>query len=159
MTPTPIRLSLRAFDAADAPAVEDWFDEGGLQLPGRGAAWADRLVGDPRIVAFVAAEAGEPVGLLRLDCGPDGLAELTIVIAPGRRRMGRGRAVFEAALPHIRALGVRGLVAFVGLDNEVALRFFERLGFGTDARVGGWLRMQRFVHAGGPAVEPLEVET
>lgn len=157
MTATRHPLQLRAFCAADAPAVASWFEDAGLTLPPPGSAWAARLVEDPRIVVFVAEEAGRPVGFLRLDCGPDGLAELTMVVCPAKRAQGRGSQLFALALPRIRALGLRGLVAFVELRNDGARRFFERRGFCAGSRVGDRLRLQRLVHAGGPSVEPLDV--
>jgi GNAT superfamily N-acetyltransferase len=157
MSETPQPLRLRPFCAADAPAVPGWFEGGGLLLPPPGTAWAARLVTDPRIRAYVAEDAHGAFGMIRFDCGPDGFAELTLVVAPARRRRGLGRAIFEAALPQVRELGVRGLVAFVGIEDRAALRFFERAGFCQQGLVGDRLRLQRLVHAGGSQVEPLDV--
>lgn len=157
MSATQQPLRLRSFRAADAPALPAWFEGGGLSLPPPGSSWAERLVADPRIRAYVAEDAQGAFGLIRFDCGPDGLAELTLVVAPARRRRGHGRAIFAAALPQVRELGVRGLVAFVGIDDRAALRFFERVGFCQQGLVGDRLRLQRLVHAGGSRVEPLDV--
>lgn len=157
MTATEDSLILRAFRAEDAPAVAAWFEGDGLSLPVKGTSWASRLVSDPRIVAFVAEERGEPVGLVRLDCAPDGLAELTMVVRPGCRRRGRGHRIFALLLPQVRDLGVRGLVAFVAIHNALALQFFGRVGFRAGARVGERLRLQRLVHTGGPSTQPLDI--
>ena len=100
MSATQQPLRLRAFRAADASALPAWFEGGGLSLPPPGSSWAERLVADPRIRAYVAEDAHCAFGLIRFDCGPDGLAELTLVVAPARRRRGhecRGR--FGGARP------------------------------------------------------------
>jgi GNAT superfamily N-acetyltransferase len=118
--------------------------------------WPARLLADARIVALVATSGERPVGLVRLDCGPDRIAEITLVVDPDRRRGGQGRSMFIAALEHARRAGIRRIVAWVDLGNEAALAFFGEMGFDPHEVVGDRIRMQRLVHAGGQA-EPLDV--
>lgn len=152
------QLQLRPFRLADAGTVEPWLDAPGLSRPGGAARrdWPQRLLADQRIVMHVAEAGGRQVGLVRLDCGPDRVAELTIVVAPGCRRAGLGGAMFAAALAHARRLGLRSLVALVDLDNGAALAFFGEQGFVHEGLVGGRLRLVRLVHAGD--LRPLDIE-
>jgi L-amino acid N-acyltransferase YncA len=119
-------LNLRPFVLADAGAVEPWLDGPGLSLPPGQARrqWPQRLLADARIVALVAEAHGRRIGFVRLDCGPDRVAEVTLVVAPGCRRFGFGREMFVAALHRARRLGLRALVACIDVANAAALSFF-----------------------------------
>ncbi|MFM1872974.1 MAG: Acetyltransferase domain [Planctomycetota bacterium] len=157
--PAPADLQLRAFRVADAPAVEAWFVAPDLAVPPgpAGARWPERLVTDHRIVAKVAEIGGKQVGFLRMDCGPDRVADLTLVVAPEWRRKGLGRTLFDAALAHARTIGLRQLVASVDRGNVVALDFFADRGFQVESGAGGRILMTRLVHGGG-ANEPLDID-
>ena len=149
-------LELRPFTLEDANAVAPWLCGPGLSVPRRNA-WPQRLLSDQRIVASVAFSGAERVGLVRLDCGPDGVADVTLVVAPDHRRCGYGRRMFELALQRAREVGMRGLVAYIDLNNEPATAFFEEVGFDAAGVAGSRLRMERVVHAGGSTVPPLDV--
>ena len=97
------------------------------------------------------------MGFVRLDCGPDRVAEMTLVVAPECRRRGHGRAMFEAALRHATRRGMRRLVALVDLGNAPALQFFTDLGFEHDGLVGDRLRLSRLLHAGDGQL-PLDID-
>lgn len=152
-------LQVRPFRLDDAGAVEPWLTGPGLSLPGGAARtnWPQRLLADARIQAQVAEADGRQVGFVRLDCGPDRIAEITLVIAPDSRRLGLGRTLFVAALEHARRLGVRRLVAIIDLGNQPALAFFQEQGFSPDGLLGDRLRLFRIVHAGGQQ-RPLDIE-
>lgn len=151
-------LRLRPFVLADAGTIEPWLSAPGLTLPaGRlRSQWPQRLLADGRIKVLVAELHGRRIGFVRLDCGPDDIAEITLVVAPGMRRGGLGSAMFLTALQQARALRLRGLVASVDLANATALAFFDAQGFRPEGVVGGRVRMWRFVHAGDHAA-PLDV--
>lgn len=149
-------LELRPFTLEDATTVAPWLCGPGLSVP-RGSAWPQRLLSDQRIVASVAFSGAERVGLVRLDCGPDGVADVTLVVAPDHRRCGFGRQMFELALQRAREVGMRGLVAYIDLNNEPATAFFDEVGFEAVGVSGSRLRMERMVHAGGSKVSPLDV--
>lgn len=149
-------LQLRPFELADAQLVAPWLLSPGLSVPRGTASWSERLVRDQRIHAMIAHLGGRPVGLVRLDFGPDGVAEITVVVAPEHRRSGRGRRMFEQALDHARALGVCRLLAYVDLTNVAALEFFAGVGFESRGVTGSRIRMDRLVHQGG-RLPPLDV--
>lgn len=159
MTHLADSMSLRPFRLADAVAVEPWFTSPGLSLPGGAARrdWPERLLADHRILVQVAEQGGTQIGLVRLDCGPDRVAEVTLVVAPERRRRGHGRAILQAAIVQARGIGLRQLMASVDIGNAVALEFFQDMGFLPDGRVGNRLRLVRDVHA-GPGQRPIEVD-
>ncbi len=153
-------IHVRPFCLADARSVEPWLQGGGLSLPPgpAGRRWPERMLADARIVARVAAQGSRLLGFVRLDCGPDRIAEVTLVVAPGSRRRGLGGLLFEAALVHARQLGVRRLVASIEPDNSVALEFFLGRGFRLEGMLGDRrYRLVRFVHAGG-SQRPLDID-
>lgn len=161
-------VQLRPFGLADADAVEPWLSGPGLSLPGGNLRreWPQRLLADQRIVASIGIVAGGGagggpggdlrVGLVRLDCGPDLVAEVTLVVAPGCRRHGVGSAMFGAALRQARRLGLRRLVVNVDLMNGPALAFFAAQGFEQEGLAGNRVRMSRIVHACDHA-SPLDI--
>ncbi|MCB9887032.1 MAG: GNAT family N-acetyltransferase [Planctomycetes bacterium] len=163
MTNQPIHV--RPFCLADAGEVEPWLQGPGLSLP-PGAArqqWPHRLLADARIVARVAVHGARLVGFVRLDSGPDRVADLTLVVSPEYRRRGLGRLLFDAALVSARQLGLRQLVASVDTGNAVAIDFFVDRGFvfedgaAVGACTSGRYLLTRIVHAGDHR-EPLEIE-
>jgi L-amino acid N-acyltransferase YncA len=94
---------------------------------------------------------------VRLDCGPDHIAEITMVVDPACRRRGHGRQMFAAALGESRRRNLRCLIAVVDFGNDAALQFFAELGFEPDGPVGDRLRLSRVVHAGDHQ-PPLELD-
>lgn len=159
MTHLADSMSLRPFRLADAVAIEPWLAGPGLSLPGGAARrdWPERLLADHRILVQIAEQGGRQIGLVRLDCGPDRVAEVTLVVAPECRRRGHGRAIMQAAIVQARGIGLRQLVASVDLGNTTALEFFQDIGFVPDGRNGNRLRLVRDVHA-GTGRPPLVVE-
>jgi GNAT superfamily N-acetyltransferase len=152
-------LRLRPFALADAGAVEPWLAGPGLSVPGGHLRreWPQRLLADSRIVALVAEAGGTRIGLVRLDCGPDRIAEVTLVVAPQCRRHGFGAAMFRFALQQARWLRLRQLIACIDLNNRPALGFFADMGFSPDGTVGNRVRMTRLVHAGDHQ-PPLDID-
>lgn len=159
MSPTS-PTTLRPFQLADAPRIGPWFRSPGLSLPpgAAGRDWAARMLAEPRICAFVAVSGGRLVGFARLDIAPDRLAELTLVVAPGCRRTGFGRAILELVVAEAHARAVRKLCAAVDPANSIALKFFSENGFEEKSRgMVGALRLQRPLHL-DTAGEPLEID-
>lgn len=156
--PSPAEsVEVRPFAAADAVAVEPWLDAPGLMRPpGPRRQWAERLAGAERTRGMVAVRSGRPVGFLRYDPGPDGVAELTIAVAPTERRRGVGQALLAAALQLARASGARALDAAIDLQNEAALAFFAGHGFERQRPCGDRVVLRRLVHATADA-EPLDI--
>ena len=150
-------FQLRPFALGDADAVAPWLTGPGLSLPLGSAAWPERILRDQRILALVGCAGDERLGLLRLDCGPDGVADVTIVVSPKHRRSGFGRRMFYQALRRAEDVGMHSLVAYVDLCNSPALSFFESVGFEGRGVSGDRLRMERVVHVAGGAAAPLDV--
>ncbi|MBL8754372.1 MAG: GNAT family N-acetyltransferase [Planctomycetes bacterium] len=152
-------LHLRPFALADVAVVEPWLAGPGLSVPSGQLRhdWPRHLVGNQRIIALIAERHGLNLGFVRLDVGPDRIAEITLVVAPQHRRAGFGSAMFFAALLHARRTGLRGFVAMVDISNAPALSFFADQGFVQDGIVGDRIRMQRFVHASDHAA-PLDLD-
>lgn len=81
--------------------------------------------------------------------------EHTVMVAPGARGRGAGRALMTRIEDHARAGGAHTLFAGVSGENAAGIAFHERLGFCTVARIpeagrkfGRWLDlvlMQKFL--------------
>lgn len=154
-------MTLRPFCESDAGVIEPWLQGPGLSLPPGQARilWARRLVSDRGILARVGLVDGTILAFGRLDCGPDRVAELTLVVAPGHRRRGFGRQVLDGLLIEARRRGIWRVHAMVDPGNREALEFFADQAFEQDGGDGiaGRLRLVRLVHAGDHR-EPLEIE-
>ncbi|MEY4675332.1 MAG: Acetyltransferase domain [Planctomycetota bacterium] len=160
MTPTaPAPLRLRPFAAADAVAVVPWLRAPGLALPPGPAAqtWGQRLVADARVAAWVVELGEEPCAFLRLDLGPDRVAEVTIAVAPNRRRKGIGARALAQLVREARSLGVLRLQALVDPGHPEAMEFFAEQGFeANEPPVCGRIRFQLLLHASDGNV-PLDI--
>ena len=150
---------LRPFVLADAGSVEPWLVGPGLSVPPGQASrdWPQRLLANARIVARIGDVGGRSIGFLRLDCGPDHIAELTLVVAPECRRLGYGGRMLQEALRDARNRGMRRIDAIVHVGNQSALQFFLAQDFERVGSVGNRLRLSRLLHAAAHAV-PLDVE-
>jgi len=65
--------------------------------------------------------------------------EVSVYLEPGRQRMGGGRALYEALLRRLAALGFRVAVAGMTLPNDASVALHAALGFepvGTYRRIG-----------------------
>jgi ribosomal protein S18 acetylase RimI-like enzyme len=149
---------LRPFGVADATLVASWLDSPGIGLPPGNAAtrWAERLVADPRVRAWVAVRGTEPVGFVRLDVGPDRVAELTIAVSPVRRRQGIGTHLLQLLRHQAQQIRVRRLQAVVDPGNAAALSFFAESGFEEADDSGRTRTFVRWLHEADREVLELE---
>jgi ribosomal protein S18 acetylase RimI-like enzyme len=150
-------IATRSLEPRDVELLDGWLHGTGLgvRLPAS-AGWR-RVLGDPRILCRVGTADGVPVGFYRLDLAPDRSAEITVVVAPERRRSGVGTALLDAALQQARALGLRRLVAMVAEQNERGREFFHALGFeSSPGRASQTVFFARIVHS-GDQLAPLEI--
>jgi ribosomal protein S18 acetylase RimI-like enzyme len=152
-------LQFRPFQATDSVLLGAWLEACGLGVP-KGVAdqtWARRMLTDPNIGCWAACEAGQVVGFLRLDTGPDRSAEVTLIVHPQFRRRGFGQQIVEQALREARSKGLRRLLAVLESGNHVAHNFFQNIGFEEDGGIrNGHLRMSRLVHRADQQ-PPLEI--
>jgi L-amino acid N-acyltransferase YncA len=91
------------------------------------ASGAVTLVGLDDQGSIVAVFQSVPAG-----CDGEGVRSVSLLVHPGRRRRGFGRATLLAALDE--PCGARSvLLAVIDRDNPASLRCFEACGFVTDA--------------------------
>lgn len=161
MTTPPASLTFRRFERADLALLGPWLDAAGLGVPDLSAdQLIRRLTADPSIECTTALDqAGQPVGFMRLDLAPDRAAEVTLIVRPGLRRQGVGRALLALAIERARDVGWGRLWAVIRRENLSARALFEAAGFeGGPSPLPGYLHLIRLVHrrpAG--AVQPLEI--
>lgn len=91
----------------------------------------------PPGVTLVSIAEGVPVGYVHAFTGAVAhVAEL--VVAPARRREGRGRRLLLALLPRLRSRGCRAAELVVAAGNEPARSLYETLGFEPAATLPGY---------------------
>jgi len=130
--------------------VAGWLTDAGLGVPETVShkQWGVRVASDPAIACLVATRASSPVGLVRLDLGPDRTAEVSVVVAPEARRAGLGRQLVAAARAEAERRGVRRLVAAIQEDNTAAVGLFRGQGYRyRSADVPGFVHLESLVPA------------
>ncbi len=141
-------VRLRPFTPADAPVVASWLDAPGVAAPSGSLAnrWAALLAAGGKARGYVATSNGEPVGLVRLDIGPDRVAELTLAVARSCRRTGLGTRLLSLVLDEAKSLRIRRLQAIVDIANAPALAFFSNLAFEETRSLPGSITFVRWLH-------------
>jgi GNAT superfamily N-acetyltransferase len=119
---------IRRASAADYRAFTRLFPELGVDepRPGRGA-WASAYVP----FTLIAAEGADVLGYCYTQEFDDTGYVRNVVVAPGARRRGVGRALMEATAWHLRAQGKAHWRLNVGPRNAAALALYEGLGLRT----------------------------
>ena len=137
--------TIRKAEPGDAPALVELGTEVGNEPEGwliTANGW--RSAGDerrylralrryPHAAVYVAEAEGRIVGRLSIarDQHPASyhVADLGMMVAPGYRRQGIGRALLETAVEWARESGVQKLELHVFPHNEPAIRLYESYGF------------------------------
>jgi len=103
-------------------------------------AWLDGRLASAATRLWIVSDEIGPVGQLRADLA-DGVAEISLAVAPERRGQGLGSAMLRQALSAVAAAwGDVRLRARVFADNAASLRMFRRCGFrevDTEGAAGG----------------------
>jgi RimJ/RimL family protein N-acetyltransferase len=146
-------VTLRPARNDDAGRVMEWRNDGDavrFSVTGRPVSaaehrrWFTAMLADGDVRLWIAEEAGEAVGQVRLDVTE---ATGTVSIAVAREHRGRGLAVtmLRALIEVVAAEGGLGrLKALTHPDNVASLRAFEGAGFRRDeAHDGGFLVLVR----------------
>lgn len=126
-------------DVRHARQVAALHHQGGfarLWEPGECAA----LLADPSIIAdgvFIGS-VSEPCGFVLSRIAADEAEILSIVVAGGQRRSGRGQVLLSAHLAQLAARGAARLFLEVEEGNAPAIGLYQRLGFETVGRREGY---------------------
>jgi UDP-2,4-diacetamido-2,4,6-trideoxy-beta-L-altropyranose hydrolase len=131
-------VMLRPARTADADRVMEWRNDGDavrFSVTGRPVSegghrrWFTALLADRHVRLWIAEEAGEAVGHVRLDV-TDGTGTVSIAVAREHRGRGIAVAMLHAMIEVVAAdADLRRLKALIHPDNASSLRAFERAGF------------------------------
>jgi aminoglycoside 6'-N-acetyltransferase len=126
-TPTDVATARRLFQ--DPGVYAHW---GGVPLDD--SEIAEKYLGarSPDVECFFVIESDVVVGFAQYyrgaEGGPDG-GGMDLVLLPAARGRGIGRAVVDAVVAHVRALGWRRFVVDPDVSNEPAVAFWRAAGF------------------------------
>ncbi|HEX5332477.1 MAG TPA: ribosomal protein S18-alanine N-acetyltransferase [Cellulomonas sp.] len=153
---------VRPLTTADLPALDTFERE--LFGPGAWsrAALAEELHGPGRwYVGGQDVATGELVGYAGLSFDGVDAEVMTIGTTTGHQRRGVGSALLAALLGHAREVGAANVYLEVRVDNDSALRLYERAGFVRMGRrrgyyqpenVDAWTMSLALSHPAAPAV-------
>jgi len=132
-------LILRSAAAEDEQRLLAWRNEAATRAasftsgeisPQDHQQWFRRKLADPGCRLLIVEESGRPVGQVRLDRVDEGVAEISIGLAPESRGRGLGREALRLAVTHAaNELGARQLVARVKPSNRPSLGVFQAAGY------------------------------
>ena len=134
------RLRLRPATEEDARLLLDWANDpvaraasfqGGAIAWEDHVAWLGRRLADPDcLLRQVETPGGEPVGVVRFDLGADGVATISLNLAPEQRGRGLAAPLILAACHEWRRMHPGTTVrALIKPGNEASQKAFARAGF------------------------------
>jgi ribosomal-protein-alanine N-acetyltransferase len=112
------------------------------------------LFADPGCFGFGVGSPPHPDGFVLARLAADEAELLTLVVSPGARRRGVGRALMEAAASHAARSGARAMFLEVDRSNVQARSLYERLGFAAVGKRPAYYRP-----SDGPAVDALVLKS
>jgi ribosomal protein S18 acetylase RimI-like enzyme len=132
------KLEIRSYrDADHAAVVELWsqvFPE--LRAWNQPAAYIERKRAVQPELFLVGVLSGRVIATVL--AGYDGVRGWIyhLAVVPGERRQGLGSAMMHAAEEQLRALGCPKINLQIYRTNAEVVRFYERLGYGLEDRIG-----------------------
>jgi ribosomal protein S18 acetylase RimI-like enzyme len=105
------------------------------------AQWIERAIrwNGEKGIGFLAMDDGVACGIAGSFLDPDDTTRAQLIAmwtAPTHRRQGVGRLLVDEVAAWARLRGARTLLLMVTSVNELAMRFYERLGFTRTGRTG-----------------------
>ena len=143
-------MEIRSVRAEDEEAVKRFL----ARIPEGDRTFFKEDVTDPDVVAFwwrrggittVAVDGGEVVGygaVIPLQGWSSHVGEVRVIVDPGQRRSGVGRALARRAVLSALELGLSKLVVEVIADHEPTIALFRSVGFDPEALLGDQVRDQ-----------------
>jgi UDP-2,4-diacetamido-2,4,6-trideoxy-beta-L-altropyranose hydrolase len=141
--PAGTEIVLRPATPGDAAQLLEWRNEPDVVRfsmssrpvePSEHSQWLAARLDGPGGRLWIAEEAGDPVGQVRVDVA-GGTGTVSIAVAPAHRGRGVGSRVVRALLVEMEPdLEVRELRALVHPENAASLRAFVRAGFQDTGR-------------------------
>ena len=141
-------MEFRPIAAGDEAALVRFFD----RIPEADRTFLKEDVDDPAVVAawarpgvarVIATDGGEVVGsvaVVPLHGWSSHVGEVRLVVDPGRRGQGVGRALARRAVYEAVELGLSKLVVEVIADQTALIGMFRALGFDGEALLGDHVR-------------------
>lgn len=103
--------------------------------------WLSRTVGDPRHELYIGEQGDVAVGTVRFDLAPEGVAEVSITVAPLHRGRGLALPLLRAGLEaHANTTkNCRRILARIREENVASRALFASAGFREIDTLGGVL--------------------
>jgi L-amino acid N-acyltransferase YncA len=144
-------MDIRRIEPADGPAIERFLHA----IPDADRTFLKEDVGDPAVVAawvlpgaarsIAVNDDGQVAGyvaVIPLHGWSSHVGELRLVVAPGSRGHGVGRALARHAVLEALQLGLAKLVVEVIADQEALIAMFRALGFEPEALLADHVRVR-----------------
>ena len=112
-----LRCDPRVYEFAGTPEPIGWSTH---------EAWFNSVLADPGRHLFIASDADQPVGVVRLDSTPDSATtEISILVDPELQGRGLDRLVLGRAVAEACSIGFTTISATVHRENGRSVRLFQ----------------------------------
>ncbi|MFQ5986688.1 MAG: GNAT family N-acetyltransferase [Thermoplasmata archaeon] len=110
---------------------------------------------NPQGFTYLYYADGRPVGTVMLRMEGEVGRVVSIGVLPDYRRHGIGGELMRQAEEFMREKGARHMLLEVGVENDEAVAFYERLGYETDGVLKGYYSWGEDAHLMRKALPPL----
>lgn len=132
-------LSLRPAVSGDARTLWLWANDPETRAASFASAeipwedhvrWFEARLASPSSTVYIAESGDAPVGVVRFDVDKDGIAVISVAVAPDARLRGIGATLIEQGTCEFAATGgCRTVLAYIKPENERSSRAFEKAGY------------------------------